>query len=136
VQKLERDVRLLLVDDHRLVRQVLARVIRAEPDIEVVGEASNGQEALDLTRHLVPDIILINVRLPVLNGVDATRAILAEFPGMHVIGMTLVDNNAESQAIREAGATACVSKSGPMENLIRAIRDSYPKKGAQLPSRE
>ena len=129
-------MRVLLVDDHRLVRQVLARVIRAEPDIEVVGEGSNGQEALDLTRQIVPDVILINVRLPVLNGVDATRAILAEFPGIHVIGMTLVDNSAESQAIREAGATACVSKSGPMGELIRAICDCYPKKGAQLPRHE
>jgi len=129
-------VRVLLVDDHRLVRHVLARVICAEPDIEVVGEGSNGQEALVLTREIVPDVILMNVRLPVLNGVEATRAILAEFPGIHVIGMTLVDNSAESQAIREAGATACVSKSGPMEDLIRAIRGCYPKKGAQIPRRE
>lgn len=127
---------MLLVDDHRLVRQVLARVLRAEPDIDVVGEGSNGQEALGLTRQIVPDVILMNVRLPVLNGVDATRAILAEFPGIHVIGMTLVDNSAESQAIREAGATACVSKSGPMEDLIRAIRDCSPKKGARIPGRE
>jgi DNA-binding NarL/FixJ family response regulator len=136
VQTAEQDVRVLLVDDHRLVRQVLARVIHAEPDIEVVGEGSNGQEALELTRQLVPDVILISVRLPVLNGVDATRAILAEFPRIHVIGMTLVDNGAEAQAIREAGATACVSKSGPMEDLTGAIRDCHPKKGAQVPRRE
>ena len=129
-------MRVLLVDDHRLVRQVLARVIRAELAFELVGEGSNGQEALVLTREIVPDVILMNVRLPVLNGVEATRAILAEFPGMHVIGMTLVDNSAESQAIREAGATACVSKSGPMEDLIKAIRDCVPKKGAQFPRRE
>jgi DNA-binding NarL/FixJ family response regulator len=123
----EQEMRVLLVDDHRLVRQVLARVIRAEPDIEVVGEGSNGQEALDLTRQLVPDVILISVRLPVLNGVDATRAILAEFPAIHVIGLTLVDNSPESQAIRETGATACISKSGPLEDLIRMIRDCHPK---------
>lgn len=124
----ESNVRVLLVDDHRPVRQVLARVIRAEPDIEVMGEGSNGQEALDLARRLVPDLILISVRLPVLSGVDATRAILAEFPDIHVIGLTLVENGPESDAIREAGATACVSKSGPLEELIRVIRDCHPKR--------
>ena len=132
----EQDVRVLLVDDHKLVRQVLARVFQAESDIEVVGEGSNGQEALDLTRQLVPDVMLISVRLPVLNGVDATRAVLAEFPDIHVIGLTLVDNGPESEAIREAGATACVSKSGPLEELIRVIRDCHPKKGTQIPRRE
>jgi DNA-binding NarL/FixJ family response regulator len=129
-------MRVLVVDDHRPVRQVLARALRAEPDIDVVGEGSNGQEALDLTRQLVPDVILIGVRLPVLNGVDAARAILAEFPDIHVIGMTLVDNRVEAQAIREVGATACVSKSGPMEDLIRAIRDCHPKRGVQIPRLE
>jgi DNA-binding NarL/FixJ family response regulator len=136
VQIVEQNVRVLLVDDHRLVRQVLARALRAEPDIEVVGEGSNGQEALELTRQLVPDVILLSVRLPVLNGVDAARAILVEFPDIHVIGMTLVDNRVEAQAIREAGATACINKSGPMEDLIRAIRDCHPKKGARIPRLE
>ena len=115
-------MRVLLVDNHQLVRQVLARVLAAEPDLVVVGQGSTGQEAIDLTRQLQPEVVLINVRLIGLSGADATRAILTERPGLCVIGMTLVDNPAEARAIREAGAAACISKSGPLEELLAAIR--------------
>ena len=115
-------MRVLLVDNHQLVRQVLARVLAAEPDLIVVGQGATGQEAIDLTRQLQPEVVLINVRLIGLSGVDATRAILGEFPGLCVIGMTLVDNQEEARAIREAGAAACISKSGPLEDLVAAIR--------------
>ena len=115
-------MRVLLVDNHQLVRQVLARVLAAEPDLVVVGQGSTGQEAIDLTRQLQPEVVLINVRLIGLSGPDATRAILTERPGLCVIGMTLVDNPAEARAIREAGAAACISKSGPLEELLAAIR--------------
>ena len=120
-------MRVLLVDNHQLVRQVLARALAAEPDLVVVGHGATGQEAIDLTRRLEPEVVLINVRLTGLSGVDATRAILAEFPWMCVIGMTLVDNAAEAQAIREVGAAACISKSGPLEDLLAAIR-ACPRK--------
>ncbi len=120
-------MRIVLVDNHQLVREVLARVLAAEPDVVVVGQGATGQEAIELTRQLEPEVVLINVRLTGLSGVDATHAILAEFPGLCVIGMTLVDNPAEAQEIREAGAAACISKSGPLDALLAAIR-THPKK--------
>jgi two-component system invasion response regulator UvrY len=115
-------MRVLLVDNHQLVRQVMARVLAAEPDLIVVGQGATGQEAIDLTRQLQPEVVLINVRLIGLSGVEATRVILAEFPEVCVIGMTLVDNQEEARAIREAGAAACISKSGPLKELVAAIR--------------
>ena len=120
-------MRVLLVDNHQLVRQVLARVLAAEPDLEVVGQVATGQEAIELTRRLEPEAVLITVRLTGLSGVETTRAILAEFPWVCVIGMTLVENDAEAQAVRDAGATACISKSGPLEALLGAIR-ACPRK--------
>lgn len=115
-------MRVLLIDNHQLVRQVLARALAAEPDLVVVGQGTTGQEAIELTRQLKPEVVLINVRLTGLSGVDATRTILADFPWISVIGMTLVENEAEGQAIRAAGAVACISKSGPLEDLLAAIR--------------
>jgi two-component system, NarL family, invasion response regulator UvrY len=115
-------MRVLLIDSHQLVRDVLAQALAAQPDLEIVGQGATGQEALDLTRQLAPDAVLIAVRLPGISGVDATRAILAEYPGLCVIGMTLVDNPAEAEAIRAAGAHACISKSGPLEGIFGALR--------------
>ncbi len=115
-------MRVLLVDNHQLVRNVLARALATEQDIAVVGEGSTAEDAISLARHLEPDVLVINVRLTGRGGVDATRAVLEEFPWMHVVGMTLVDNPAEARAIRAAGAAACISKSGPLEDLLRAIR--------------
>ena len=120
-------MRVLLVDNHLLVRDLLTRVIATDPNIEVVGQGTTGQEAIELTRQLEPDVVLISVRLTGMSGVDATRAILAEYPWMCVIGMTLVDNREEALAIREAGAAACVSKSAPLDELFTAIR-SCPKR--------
>jgi DNA-binding NarL/FixJ family response regulator len=115
-------MRVLLVDNHLLVREVLARVLAADPNFTVVGQGATGQEAIDLTRQFEPDVLLIGVRLTGMSGVVATRAILVEFPGLCVIGMTLVDNQAEAREIREAGAVACISKSAPLEQLYAAIR--------------
>ncbi len=118
-------MRVLLVDDHRLVRQVMARLLQAEADIEVIGEAENGADAVALARQLAPEIVLINVRLPIMTGVEATHAILADVPGACVVGMTLVDNPAEAEMITAAGARACISKSGSVEDLLRILRDVH-----------
>jgi DNA-binding NarL/FixJ family response regulator len=126
-------MRVLLIDNHQLVRQVLARALDAEPDLDIVGEGNTGEEAIALARSLAPDVLLIAVRLHGMSGADATRAILAEQPGLCVIGMTLVDNPAEAQTIEAAGAAACVSKSGPLEELFAAIR-ACPGRPRQIPT--
>jgi DNA-binding NarL/FixJ family response regulator len=126
-------MRVLLVDDHRPVRQVMARLLGAEPDIEVIAETGTGRNALELARQLAPEIVLMNVRLPGMSGIDTARAILSELPNVCVIGMTLVDNPAEAEAIREAGARACISKSGPAEELLRVVREIHALQVSEQP---
>ncbi len=115
--------RLLLVDDHRLVRQGLAAMIGEQPDIRVIGEAAGGREAVELTRALHPDVILMDVSMPEMDGIEATRAIKAEWPGVRVIGLSMFDEPEVAERMREAGAEGFVSKSGSAGEILRAIYD-------------
>jgi PAS domain S-box-containing protein len=124
-----RRTRVLVVDDHALVRRGFATLLAGEPDLEVVGEAADGKLAIELAQQLQPDVILMDVSMPVLNGVEATRAIHSELPGTRVIGLSALDDTEESAAIREAGAVAYLSKSDSVEALLAAIRrgDASPR---------
>ena len=115
-------IRVLLVDDHVIVRQGLVRLLNAESDLEVVGEASDGKEAVGLTRRLQPDLVIMDVSLRDMTGVEASRAIRAEFPSVQVIGLSMYDEAEEGAAMREAGAVDYLSKLGPSEALLTAIR--------------
>ena len=115
-------LRILVVDDHALVRRGLATMLRKEPDLLVVGEATNGKEAVERNRALTPDVILMDIGMPVLNGIDATRAIHAEYPAVRVIGLSMFEESEQSEAMRAAGAVAYVSKSDAAEALLAAIR--------------
>ena len=117
-----RSRRILVVDDHALVRRGLVTMLRKEPDLLVVGEATNGQEAVERNRALIPDVILMDIGMPVLNGIDATRAIHAEYPAVRVIGLSMFEESEQSEAMRAAGAVAYVSKSDAAEALLAAIR--------------
>ena len=99
-----RRLRVLVVDDHALVRRGFATLLAGEPDLEVVGEADNGQRAIELTRQLTPDVIFMDVSMPVMNGIDATRAIHAEFPALRVIGLSMFEDPEQPEAMRQAGA--------------------------------
>lgn len=115
-------IRILLVDDHQVVRQALVQLLRAEPDLAVVGEAGTGTEAVALARQLVPDVVLMDINMPEMNGIEATRAIHAAFPAMRVIGLSMFDRGDQQAAMQDAGAVAYVSKAGPAEALLEAIR--------------
>ena len=97
-------IRVLLADDHEILRQGLAGLLEEEPDMEVIGQASDGQMAVELALRTKPDVIVMDVTMPRLNGVEATRRITAELPGVCVIGLSMHEQDEIAQAIREASA--------------------------------
>lgn len=117
-----RRIRVLLADDHAIVRQGLGSLLRGEPDIDIVGEAEDGQEAVDMARELRPDVVVMDVSMPRLNGCDATRAIVAELPGTRVVGLSMYDEAEMEAAMLNAGAAAYLPKGGPTQDLIATIR--------------
>jgi PAS domain S-box-containing protein len=117
-----RKIRLMMADDHAVVRQGIANLLSEEPDIEMVGTAANGQQAVDLAPKLLPDVILMDMSMPVLSGVEATRIIHKNLPDICIIGLSMFEEAEKAEAMRDAGAANYLSKSGPVENLINAIR--------------
>ena len=118
-------IRLMLVDDHRIVRDGLRMILQEENDMEVVAEAANGREALTLAREVRPDVIIMDINMPEMNGIDATRSITMEMPDICVIGLSIHDDKASISAIRDAGAMGYHVKSGPSEQLCRTIRSCF-----------
>ena len=115
-------VRVLLVDDQRLVRAGLRMILDAEPGIEVVGEAADGREALDRAEELEPDVVLMDVRMPVMDGVEATRRLLERDDAPRVVVVTTFDlDEVVFEALR-AGASGFLLKDAPEERLVSAIR--------------
>ena len=115
-------VRILLADDHSVVREGMAQVLKEEADFEVVGQAANGQEALEEARRLLPDLVVMDVSMPVMNGIEATRRILAELPRIKILGLSMFDDESHAQVMREAGAVAFLDKGGPIAILKATIR--------------
>ncbi len=115
-------VRLLITDDHDVVRQGLRLYLRRDSEIEVVGEAADGEEAVELARSLRPDVVLMDLLMPRMDGIAATEAIRAELPEVEVVALTSVlEDTAVSGAIR-AGAIGYLLKDTKAEELIRAIK--------------
>lgn len=114
--------RVLIVDDHQIMRQGLSGILQLERDIEVVGEAADGPEAIRLAESLRPDVIIMDVNLGEMSGVDATRAILDRQPGAKVVGLSMHSDRSVAAAMRDAGAIAYLTKGGPSEDLVAAIR--------------
>jgi two-component system, NarL family, response regulator LiaR len=115
-------IRLLLVDDHVVVRQGLRMVLSLEPDLEIIGEANNGQEALGLVKKLNPQVVLMDLLMPVMDGVSAIRAIKKEYPDIEVVALTSVLEDRLVIDAVEAGAAGYLLKESGPEELIEAIR--------------
>jgi two-component system, NarL family, response regulator LiaR len=115
-------IRILLADDHVMLRQGTAEILRKEADIEVVGEADDGQQAIDLTLQLRPDIVVMDVRMPVLSGIEATRRIREDMPEVQVLVLTAYDDDQYVFSLLQAGASGYLLKTAPVNELVKAIR--------------
>ena len=114
--------RVLITDDHGVVRQGLRMFLSLDPDIQVVGEASNGREALEMARDLEPDVVLMDLLMPIMDGISATKAIRSELPDVEVIALTSVLEDASVTGAVRAGAIGYLLKDTDSEELHRAIR--------------
>jgi two-component system, NarL family, response regulator LiaR len=114
--------RVLITDDHGVVRQGLRMFLSLDPDFEVVGEASNGEEALAMARDLGPDVVLMDLLMPVMDGISATEKIRAELPDVEVIALTSVLEDASVTGAVRAGAIGYLLKDTDSEELSRAIK--------------
>src|SRR5512147_2060591 len=100
-------LRVLVVDDNDGMRRMIILLLRDADDMEVVGEAADGNAAVEMARWLVPDIVIMDVNMPGMDGIKATQAIHSEFPQMNVIGFSLFDSPEVGEAMLEAGAISC-----------------------------
>ncbi len=118
----EKDIRLLIADDQQTVRAALRSLLDSQPDFEVVGEAADGAEAVALTGRSRPDVVLMDLRMPEMDGVTAIGRIKAEYSGVHVLVLTSYDSDTDILPAIETGATGYLLKDTPREELFEAIR--------------
>jgi len=115
-------IRVLIADDHALVRDGTRRILESEKDLEVVAEASNGEEAVALTSSLRPDVAIVDIAMPVLDGIEVTRQIKALYPATAILILTAHDNDQFIYKLLEAGAAGYLLKSVRGQELIDAVR--------------
>ena len=114
--------RILLADDHAVVRQGFKMILDAQADMEIVGEAANGREAVELAGQLHPDIVVMDVAMPELNGIEATRRLLAEHPHTRVIALSMHKDSVYVREILRAGARGYLLKDSGADDLVKAVR--------------
>jgi DNA-binding NarL/FixJ family response regulator len=115
-------LRVLIADDHPLFRDGLRSMFEAEPDIELVGEASTGREAVELASRLLPDVVLMDIQMPDMDGIEATRRVIAVSPATRVLVVTMFENDESVLAAMRAGARGYMVKGMRSADAIRAIR--------------
>jgi two-component system, NarL family, response regulator LiaR len=126
-------IRVMLVDDHNVVRSGLAAFLRAYDDLELVAEAKNGKEAVWLCREKKPDVILMDLMMPEMDGIAATKAILAEYPEIKIIAMTSFEDEQLVQGVLAAGAISYLIKNVTSDDLAKAIREAVSGRSTLSP---
>jgi two-component system nitrate/nitrite response regulator NarL len=119
------EIKVIVADDHDFIRGNLCMKLGNTQNIKVIGEAANGQRAVELTRELKPDVIIMDVTMPVLNGIEATQQIFAEFPGTKIIGFSMHSDKEFVKEMLKAGAKGYLLKSSTIEELREAIHTVY-----------
>ena len=117
-----RTIRIIVADDHQIVRQGLRILLEAETDMEVLAEADNGRKVLKMAQELSPDVIIMDLSMPELNGIEATRQILAEAPGVRIIALSMHSDSLFVLNMIRAGASGYLLKDCALEELVKAIR--------------
>lgn len=118
-------IRVLVVDDHELVRSGITRMLADNPDIEVIGQAASGEEAIDSVRQDAPDIVLMDIRMPGIGGLEATRRILRIDDAIRVIVVTACADDPYPTRVMQAGASAYITKGADIKEMVRAIRMAH-----------
>ncbi len=130
---MENQIRILIVDDHTVVRDGLRALISAEPGMEVIGDASDGAEAVDLAAELKPDVILLDLVMPRMDGVEATRLIRQANPGARILVLTSFAEDHQVFSAVKAGAIGYLMKDTSSEELLQAIRNTYTNQPVMQP---
>lgn len=118
-------IRVLVVDDHELVRSGITRMLADNPDIEAIGQASSGEDAIEFVRKDRPDIVLMDIRMPGIGGLEATRRILRIDDSIRVIVVTACADDPYPARVMQSGATACITKGADIQEMVRAIRKAH-----------
>src|SRR5215813_7512715 len=118
-------IRVVLADDHTVVRQGLRALLMSEEDIDIVGEAENGRQAIQLVKKLLPDVAVIDIAMPVLNGLEATRQITRSVPSTKVLILSSYSDDEYVQQLTEAGAAGYLVKQTAATDLLKAIREAH-----------
>lgn len=121
-------IRVLLVDDHRIMREGLRSIIEGQADLEVVAEASDGRMAVEVARETRPDVVVMDINMPTMNGLEATRQIKADLPQVKIIGLSVHEDEGMAALMRDAGASAYLSKGSAFETLCATIRELSAKR--------
>lgn len=116
------DIRIIIADDHQIVRQGLRVLLEKEPDMQVVGEAEDGQTTVSLTKKLHPHVVLMDIKMPDLNGIEATRQILSELPDVKIIALSMYPDQRFVMNMLKSGARGYLLKDSAFEELAQAIR--------------
>lgn len=120
-----RKIKILVVDDHTVVREGICTLLGLSPEMEIVGEASNGMEALDMIRKYAPDVVLLDISMPIMDGLETTRRIRKEFPEVKILVLTQHDDKEFVFPIIEAGARGFINKTAASSELVAGIRSLY-----------
>ena len=128
-----REIRLVLADDHAVVRSGTRELLEQQPDLRIVGEAADGEEAIRLAQELQPDVLIMDVRMPRISGVEATRRIKAEHPHIRILVLTAHDDDEYVFALLQAGANGYLLKTAEIDELVRAIRTVAAGQSALAP---
>lgn len=118
-------IRVLVVDDHELVRSGITRMLADNPDIEVIGQAESGEDAIDFVRDKRPDIVLMDIRMPGIGGLEATRRILRIDDSIRIIVVTACADDPYPTRVMQSGASAYITKGSDIQEMVRAIRKAH-----------